>query len=171
MVIAGELMNSNFDLQTIIPKLLANVPEIAQAYSELLQNEKMNAEKLSTEDISELNQIAEMHNLPKHDMNKPGVTIVFEQLLVKFILELKQDKKSANRLKEIMDWIEKLANHPEFAVRNLVAVSICEPFITVHESSLSYLVPLMGEKTKELCSMQFELFWVSDETKRLFGVE
>lgn len=166
-------MNLNYDLQAVIPGLLSAVPELAPAYLQLQKEEQESAQRLSPKDIDELDQITKMHGLPKRDYNQPGVTIVFEQLLVRFMLELteKCTPLHRHRLKEIMDWVEELAGHAEFAVRNLIAGSVCEPLITTHEANLRYFVPLMGEKTKALCTMQFEMYRINDETKRLFGVK
>lgn len=162
-------MNLSYDLQKIIPDLLLSVPELELPYQKMVNEEEQSAPQLSQQDIEELNQISRLHNLPKRDLNKPGVTIVFEQLLVDLMLRM-ASRGEYERLKEIIDWIEELAAHPEFAVRNLVAISICEPLITTHEDSLSHFVPLMGKKTKALCTMQFEQYLISDKTKRLFGI-
>lgn len=162
-------MNLNYDLQKVVPGLLSAVPELRASYLQLVREEETSTQRLSPKDIEELNQIAELHDLPKRDLGKPGVTIVFEHLLLRFMLHLSEEYRF-DRLREIMGWVEELTSHPEFAVRNLVAGSICEPLITTHESTLPIFVPLMGKKTKELCTMQFELYLVSDETKKLFGV-
>jgi len=164
------MMKTNFNLQDIIPELLSNVPELEKAYMERLEEEKSDAETLSMEDIRQLEQISQIHNLGDFDVFKPGVTIVFEQLLAKFIIELSQDSQLHKRLESIMKWIETLAEHQEFAVRNLIAVSVCEPFITKYEVHLERIVPLMGDQTKALCTMQFKQFQISAKTKALFGI-
>jgi|GEM_PF-2119071 len=164
-------MGTNFNLQLIIPELLSNVPELEEAYIKMLDEEKSTAETLGKEDIRQLEQLAQLHNISGFDIRKPGVTIVFEQLLVRYIVDLSRDVRLHERLKLIIEWIETLANHPEFAVRNLIAVSVCEPLITTYEDTLGYFVPFMGEKTKALCTMQFEQYLISDETKKLFGID
>jgi hypothetical protein len=117
-----------------------------------------------------MEQLREKHQLPKLDYTKPGPTLVFEQLLISFLLDLIKDKQHVQQLTKIMDWIEQLASSEVFAIRNHVAVSICEPLITNHQSSLELIVPFMGVNTKKLCTMQFEIYRVNDSTKKLFGV-
>ena len=164
-------MNNAYDLQPLVLELLKSVPEVTSEYERMKAESEEAKQFWKEEDYAELDKITAMHGLPKTDYSKPGVTIVFEDLLLRFMLELIEDKKQLFRLKAIMDWIEQLANHQEFAVRNLIAGSICEPLITTHESTLPHFVPLMGEKTKALCTMQFEIYRVSAETKKLFGVK
>ncbi|MFN8444519.1 MAG: hypothetical protein U0175_27290 [Caldilineaceae bacterium] len=163
-------MDKSYDLQPLVDELLLVVPELVAGYKNM-EVESQNAKQYwSKKDYEDLDSIAKMHGLPKSDYGKPGVTIVFEDLLVRFMLEIAEDKGQAQRLKPIMQWIEHLANHEEFAVRNLIAVSVCEPLITTHQDKLHLFVPLMGEKTKSLCTMQFEMYNLWDETKRLFGI-
>lgn len=166
-------MNLNYDLQSVIPELLSAVPELAPTYQQMHQEAQESAQRLSQKDIDELEQIAQMHGLPKRNLSKPVETIVFEQLLVGFMVELAENSTPSHhrRLSEIMEWVESLARHPEFAVRNLIACSVCEPLITTYQLNLHQFVPLMGEKTKALCTMQFEMYRIDDKIKQLFGVE
>lgn len=164
-------MNMSYDLQPLIDELLLTVPELTIGYRNMEIESQKAKHYWSKEDYEDLDQIVEMHGLPKSDFRKPGVTIVFEDLLVRFMLEIADDRKQAKKLKSIMQWLEHLANHEEFAVRNLIAVSVCEPLITTHEDKVHLFVPLMGPKTKGLCTMQFEMYNLRDETKRLFGVK
>ncbi len=159
----------SYDLRPIVAELLSVVPELKTPYLKLAAEEKKSKQKLTKEDLEELEQIADVHNLPKSNLDEPGEYLVFEDLLVAYMLRLAEEKEF-KRLSDILSWLEKLASHHEFDVRNLIAIAVCEPLITTYQSKLQSIVPFMGQKTKALCTMQFERFRVRDETKRLFGI-
>jgi hypothetical protein len=151
--------------QEVVPELISLVPEIKTKYVE------MNADfgsNFTAKDVSELQQIAELHNLS--DSTKSiGPTIVFENLLVPYVLEISSNGSNPTRLLEIMTWIEKLSNSGVFEISNLVSGSFCEPLVASNEDKLPALYPTMGIKTKELCKLQLSSFIVSDATRKMLG--
>jgi hypothetical protein len=151
--------------QEVVPELISLVPEIKAKYVEMNTDF---GKDFTAKDISELKQIEELHNLP-NSKNSIGPSIVFENLLVPYILEISSKDSNPIRLSEIMVWIEKLSNSEVFEVSNLVSGSFCEPLVASNEDKLPALYPLMGVKTKELCKLQLSSFIVSDATKKLLG--
>lgn len=102
---------------------------------------------------------------------KPGITIVFEDLLVPFIAALSSDITRSDRLADVMNWIEQLANSEIPEVRNLVAVGVCEALITNEDKHLQKIQPYMGKKTRGLCRSLFPLYHVSENTAKLLEDE
>jgi hypothetical protein len=123
---------------------------------------------LTSGDVDDLQQVQKLHDL-QNEKGSLGSTIVFENLLVPYVLKTSQDPTNSSKLAETMNWIESLSNSDVFEVSNLVAGSFCEPLIASHEDELPLLYPSMGLKTKELCKMQFSRFVVTDETRKMFG--
>ncbi len=151
--------------QEIVSDLLTLVPEIRAEYAE------MNAgfgSGFSEHDVDELQQLEETYERT-NNTNSLGTTIVFENLLVPYVVDIVNTGKNSKKLSQLMDWIEALATNPVFEVSNLVAGSFCEPLIASHQDELSLLYPFMGKRTKELCKMQFSRFIVSEEIKKMFG--
>ena len=151
--------------QEIVSDLLTLVPEIRAEYAE------MNAgfgSGFSEHDVDELQQLEETYERT-NNTNSLGTTIVFENLLVPYVVDIVSTGKNSKKLSQLMDWIEALATNPMFEVSNLVAGSFCEPLIGSHQDELSLLYPFMGKRTKELCKMQFSRFIVSEEIKKMFG--
>ncbi len=161
----NQTVNDMNTYQEIVPDLLTLVPEIRVEYAE------MNAEfssSFSERDVDELQQLEETYELT-NNTDSIDTTIVFENLLVPYVVDIASTGKNSKKLSQIMDWLEALSINPVFEVSNLVAGSFCEPLIGSHEDKLSLLYPFMGKKTKELCKMQFSRFIVSEETKKMFG--
>ena len=151
--------------QEIVSDLLTLVPEIRAEYAE------MNAgfgSGFSEHDVDELQQLEETYERT-NNTNSLGTTIVFENLLVPYVVDIVSTGKNSKKLSQLMDWIEALATNPMFEVSNLVAGSFCEPLIGSYQDELSLLYPFMGKRTKELCKMQFSRFIVSEEIKKMFG--
>jgi hypothetical protein len=151
--------------QKIVPDLLILVPEIRTEYA------KMNAEfdnVFSEKEVNELQELERAYELSSHT-DSIGETIVFENLLVPYVLRIASTGENLNKLLEIMNWIEALSNSTVFEVSNLVAGSFCEPLIASNEDKLPLLYPLMGKRTRELCKMQFSRFIVSDEIRKMFS--
>ena len=58
--------------------------------------------------------IEELHHIPEGDWRRLGATILFENLLIPFIMSLFEDEaRNQRRIQEIMDWIETLAHHED----------------------------------------------------------
>ena len=157
-----------YNINLLIPELLQNIPEIQTEYLEMLLEYRDGAEKLSEQDIQELRDIRIMHNIPESDLNTPGISLVFDALVTPLIVKLAVEKKSANRLSEIMEWIETLAKSEVLDIHNLISVCTCESLITTYEDSLSGVFPFMGKRTRELCKLQFDEWRLSPETFELF---
>jgi hypothetical protein len=151
--------------QEVVPELISLVPEIKAKYVEMNTGFGSN---FTDKDVSELKQIEELHNIPG-SKNSIGPTIVFENLLVPYVLEISDKGDNPVRLSEIMIWIEKLSNSEVFEISNLVSGSFCEPLVASNQDKLPALYPSMGMKTKELCKLQLSSFIVSDATRRLLG--
>jgi hypothetical protein len=149
--------------QEVIPELISLVPEIKAKYIEM--NTGFGSD-FTEQDIAELQQIEELHNLP-NSTKSIGPSIIFENLLVPYVLEISSNGSNPARLSEIMNWIEKLSSSGVFEISNLVSGSFCEPLVASNEDKLPTLYPSMGIKTKELCKMQLSSFIVSDATKKM----
>ena len=147
----------------VVPQLLDIIPELNQNYDKM--NEGFGS-KFSAAEIEELDKLDESLRLPKVKQRSIGTTIVFENLLVPYIVSL-ATSEDWTVLSKIMDWIEVLANGI-FEVSNLVAGSVCEPIIASNGNSILTIYPYMGKRTREFCKMQFSRFMVSDEVKQLF---
>ncbi len=146
----------------IIPTLLEVVPEIKEQYVGLGEY------NLSDKDIEVMDRIRKIHDLPYSDRKALGATIVFETILVPFIISLLNDLQKKRRLSEITKWIETLANHEDFWIRNLIATSICEPLLTTYEDKLPKMFDYLGIKTKKMCKKQLNDYILEDATIHLF---
>jgi hypothetical protein len=151
--------------QEVVPELISLFPGIKARYIEMNTDFGSN---FTDKDIAELKQINELHNLSS-SKNSIGSSIVFENLLVPYVLEISSENNNSAKLSEIMTWIEKLSNSEVFEVSNLVSGSFCEPLVASNEDKLPALYLSMGTKTKELCKLQLSSFIVSDATKKLLG--
>ncbi len=100
------------------------------------------------------------------EMHSPGVTIVFEDLLVPLILALSCDAEGSFQLTEIMNWLEEASADSDVA--NAIAVTVCESLITTHVSKIEAIYPYMGKRVRDMCIMQFSENHISKATKRIF---
>ncbi len=150
--------------QELTSQLISLAPDLASKYA------TMNAEfgsDFTDDDAAKLKEIDEIHSLQSQS-KAVGTTVVFENLLVPYILEISAMDRDSEQLSKIMNWLEELSSSNVFEISNLVAGSICEPLIASHEDKLAFLIPYMGTKMKELCKMQFSRFIVTEETKKMF---
>jgi hypothetical protein len=115
-----------------------------------------------------------MHNLPAKDWsreelsNRIGVNIVLETYLVPFIISLLDSGNDA-RLREIMDWLERLLQSKDFWVANETAVGVFEPLVTSHWRKGVALYSYMGERSRETCRDIVADFNVPAHAKQRFG--
>ena len=151
------------DEQLLSKQLLEVIPEIADEYFKFIKDNS-NA-NFTEEDIAELRELEALYGLSS---TSPGVTLAFESVLVPKIVEMSQNSKSRDELMRIFDWIEKMAQDEQFAVRNLVAGSICTPLITTYSPALPSIRPHMGKATAKLCKMQFSAYRITEQTQKLF---
>jgi hypothetical protein len=157
----------DYDLnKNILPILLERVPEIREEF-ERERVENFSA-SLSPEVLKELQELDQRLGIPPMDPNIPGCNYVFSTILTPLLHSMAISSGDKSRLKEIMDWIEELANNPIFAVPNLVAVTVCENLITRYEDNIQDIFPFMGPATRQLCINQFERFILKQSTIDLF---
>lgn len=157
---------TGYDIQRLIPDLLQAIPEIREGYNAL--KEEFSG-PLPEYDLEELEIIREMHGFPIEDPDEPGITIVIENIVVPYIIEL-VNSKNTKRLQEIMAFMERWASSEIFDISNLVGVCICEPLITTYEDYIEDTYPYMGPATIKMCIDSFSAFRVSDKTKQIFGI-
>lgn len=139
----------DYDLKKLLPELFLIVPEIESEYNHM----KKQSEKVihPPEYIQKMSDLRQSLGMPSwHDYSSPGMTIVFENLLVPQIVALAEDAQS-HRLEEIFIWIETLANSEYFAVRNLVGLCVCIPLMTSRNKTFPNIFPYMGNETIEKC--------------------
>jgi hypothetical protein len=143
------------------------IPEIKDEYETHIQH----TFDVVSEHSEDLYALERFKGKPKSEI-RLGSTLVFEDLVVPVIVQLSQQRTiaSQDRLKEIFLWIEQLACSDNFKIRNAVASGICTSLITTNGRFLAGIINFMGEKTKDLCTMQFSAYKVSDATKKLFGI-
>ncbi|MDP9312666.1 MAG: hypothetical protein M3R24_17565 [Chloroflexota bacterium] len=158
---------TSFDLQQLVPDMLERIPEIKPAYEAIAQEYREAVEHWTTQDFQEIRTIEQLHHMSASDPSRPGMTIVMERLVTQFLVDLAVQGNGQRRLAEITAWIEDLAQSEIFDIRNLVAVSVCEPLVTTYEDHLPHILPFLGDSTKELCRMQLLSYRVSEETKKL----
>lgn len=150
----------------LVPSLMKLAPDLLPKYMQL---KKEFESGLDAEDIEALQQISELHNLQDESKTVP-TTIVFEDLLLPYIVNLAVTGEDLKKLSTVMSWIEELAKSSNFKISNLVASCVCEGLVTKYESNLASLMPYIGTKSKLLCKNHFSRFMVTEETQRMFRV-
>ncbi len=97
--------------------------------------------------------LEELLDIPHNDERRLGATILFESILVPFIVSLFDDEmNNRTRIQELMDWIEYLAHQEDVNIRGgLVGVCVCEQVIGRYDDRLPQIFPYFGPKTKEIC--------------------
>lgn len=159
---------NKYNIQNLIPELLHVVPEIKGDYDLLLKEFTQNSKLLSKKDLEELKDTQKLHDLPQIDYTKPGITLVVEDLLMPYIVEISLDPKKSRRLFDIMNWIEELVNSNNQVIVNMVSLSICEPLLTSYQSKIKHIQPFMGVKTKFLCKSQLAYYKINKDISKLF---
>lgn len=158
---------THFDRQKVIDELIIVVPEIREEYEEMVLYEQ--SVELSIEDIKELEEIAQMHNITA-DLNLPGDTIVFENVFVpQLILFVKEN--ATDRLKVVFEWVESIVTTHEQSddIQTLFWGSLCEPLVASHDIFFPQIFPFMGPRTLELCRMVRETYVLSEEVNNLLN--
>ena len=147
--------------------MLDFVPEIRDEYA-LMKKRSLDAGALW--DVQDYRDMGAAYTTGKsfEELHSPGVTIVFEDLLVPLILALSCDAEGSFRLTEIMNWLEEASTNSDVA--NAIAVTVCESLITTHVSEIEAIYPYMGKRVRDMCIMQFSEYHISKATKRIFGV-
>jgi hypothetical protein len=142
----------------LIEHTLLKVPEIQEEYD---QNVVWYDVPLSEEAIKKLDEIAKKHNIPQTS-GPIGPHIVFEDIFVKFVVSIANQKPMERRLIEILQFVEELATHPDIHIQNVIAVSFCEPLATTHRSHCNAILPYMGSQTTCFFQEMAEYFWGKD---------
>lgn len=125
--------------QNLVEHTLLKVPEIQEEYDQFVVRYGGPVSK-------ELEEIAKKHNVLQTS-GPIGNHIVFEDILVKFVVSIASQKPMERRLFEIMEFIEELATHPDSRIQNVIAVSFCEPLATTHRNHCNAILPYMGSQT------------------------
>jgi len=151
----------------IVDEFLHHVPELAEEYG----YQRISAQESDPLIPDEYKQIsadleARYPSAIREPPGEPGLTLLFEDQLVPLIVELGRAQQEG-RVSAIFHWIEDLAKHPSFDVRNLVASGVCESLITTHASVLPAIVRFMGPQTKALCVMQFDQYIIPPQLQAL----
>lgn len=154
----------SYDLQELLSDLLEHVPELRSGYIQI--KAEMAGIQFSEKDYQELEQLSEIYGFPMHEERLPGMTIVFEDLLIPQLVEF-IEQGNYHRLEAVMKWIERLSASEHFAVRNLVAVTICESFLSSYNKCFQTIFLYMGDKTKTICKMATEGLIIKDEIKQI----
>ena len=129
------------DIEALV---LKNVPEIKKAYYDF----GWEPIPYPTDEWLE-----ELHHIPLKDVRRLGATIVFESILVPFVMSLFEDETShRKRIQEIINWVENLAHHEDLRIREtLVGVCVCEQILDKYGEKLPQIYPYFGPRTKEIC--------------------
>ena len=104
--------------------------------------------------------VEELISLDNDDERRMGATIVFENLLVPFVMSLFEDEKvHTNRIQEILDWIEFLANHEDHRISGtLINVCFWGDIIDKFSYDIPRIFPYFGPRTRELCINAIDRF-------------
>ena len=153
----------------VMSHVLKAVPEIKTAYEKMRSDSAISALQLTQEDIEELEAIWS-EDAPLLRIEEPGIHIVFEDILVPFVVSLVSEPTKVERLKEVLAAIEELAVSETFYVSNAVCVSFCEPIVTNQQDKAPVIIPYMGEATLQLCRLQDKQFYLSAPVKHLLGI-
>lgn len=141
-------MTSKIGYLSLVDELLKAVPELSQSYEKLKMEYSTD---LTKQDYQELDEIRKLHNIPYSDPNLPGITIVFESLLCRYIFEDLVSPLDRNRIQQIFKWIEFIVVRGDSNVLNLVGTSICEPILTTYERYFEDIYIFLGPQTILLC--------------------
>lgn len=91
------------------------------------------------------------------DEDKPGIHIIFGDILNPYLISLIKSDSQQETLIRIFDFLEKLANHKNEQIQEVVAVTVCERLGDEPELLLKAR-QYMGSKTQEM-SYEIEKFW------------
>jgi hypothetical protein len=94
--------------------------------------------------------LTQQNGLPTFRLGEPGLNLVFENVLLPFVIRLASDIENSQRLIEVLEVIEELASSEKFYISNLVTTGFCEPLITTHQARASSIIPFMGSVTRKL---------------------
>ena len=92
---------------------------------------------------------------------KPGVHIVFGELLNPYLVSLLESEEQEEILRRIFAFLEELANHRDTQIQEVVAVTVCERLGDSKELLLKARKH-MGEKTLSF-SQEIEAFWHKED--------
>jgi len=151
------------------------VPEIKPAYDRMYNEHRTSLALWSETDYEDFRKIARFHGTPEDvvldALQYPRTNLVFENILLPFIIGLTSEPGKSQRLVQVMAWIEELAADEEFGVRNLVGTGFCEPLITNQEHHAASIIPLMGKATRQIGREVMRMFKVSEQTQRLLEAQ
>ena len=90
--------------------------------------------------------------------DEPGSHTIISNVLTPFLTKLADDRADPELTRRAFSFVEQLANHPDMAVQELVAFSICEELGGGDANVLRALRPHMGPATLEWCR-KVQRFW------------
>lgn len=123
---------------------------------------------LSEEDKAYLHSI-EANNLQPKKIELPLIYIHFEDGLRPLLVSYCQQPGKFARLATIMDWLEELARDGDENTSTLVAIAICEGFITNDRAFMPQLFPFMGTTMRQMCRDLIPNFRVDEKIKALLA--
>jgi hypothetical protein len=88
---------------------------------------------------------------------KPGPHIIFGDVLTPYLIDLLNLERQEGKLREVFEFLERLANHPDVHIQELVAVTVCERLGDYREH-LKKAYKFMGPRTRQF-SEEIEAFW------------
>ncbi len=83
---------------------------------------------------------------------KPGQHIIFNDILFPYVASLLKEGGQDQELRRIFEFLERLANHPDEHVPEVVHNSICEP-LCCDEAALQKARKFMGPTMVKFCQM------------------
>ena len=157
-------------IKDVEPLTLEKIPEIWEAY----KKENFDIPQDPREDW-----IEKLDNAPETDYSVPfeereddirlGSTIVFDNLVAWFVLELVQNSNT-QRLNELFDWFEELASDENTKIKtHILGVTICESFVSNHRAYFPELFPFIEKRPNFFNELKdaSKRFRLSEEVKAL----
>lgn len=105
----------------------------------------------------------------EYEPQRLGATIVFDNLVVQFIIELLH-KRDIDRLEYLFDWFELLASDDNHQIRgSLIEVTLCESLLSNNASFFPQFYPFIEKRPVLLESFKLvsKHFRITDEIKAL----
>ncbi len=125
-------------------------------------------QSLTQEDRAYLLSVEANHPHPEK-VKEPPLYIIFEDQLRRLLVSCVQQPEKHARLAIIMDWLEELARTGDEKTTTLVAIAICEGFITNDNATFPQLLPFMGAAMLQMCRDFIPFFRVNEEIKTLLA--
>lgn len=159
--------------EDIYTELLEAVPELRTRIEAQIEEPngwerelKRAGQDYSEADLEYLRQISAPETQSKKQ--DPLVYVFFESELCPLIsgyAQRAEQEEPFDRLHDIMDWVEELAQSDDQRTRNLVLIGICETLLGNEKYRIHYILPFMGEATQQMCRELLPHFRVPDKVR------